>query len=418
MSSNGAAAAGSTANTDGAATAGSTANTTATTTSDTRDKCAAGDDCKVHKHQDNFKFVHKCLNCDENVCGALCGVFWDERGADCTVNADLFSAEGKIRVKSHGTILCATCMKKCTPSKNDNNKKDDDDDEVVVIDDPKQTGKRTRTVQLQQAAPPSKKPRNRVLYTCFTIVPNAKNPANVDVSCNGHGCTDFIKTNIKSFNSTRGLRHALSCSGITEDVKASLRGSSQDAKKKVAIITLEASSQNMSEFRSSMDSVSSISRSTTPSSKQSSTNNKTRKQTQINSNKGGLGEGMNRARAEIILKGEVKTIVARREPLSRLLDDYARAALIQSHPGIGIFIPKTEEAIFDKFVMPLDEECVHELMTFIAKQPGLLCISMDGATVNGKQKVSHQCPNSCCFHANIALTIGCILTFIVHPFYR
>ena len=97
---------------------------------------------------------------------------------------------------------------------------------------------------------------------------------------------------------------------------------------------------------------------------------------------------MTQASADLIIKSEVKAIIARREPLNRLLDDHVRANLIQQHPAILKFLPRHVETIWSTYVVPIDFEAKEEMRRLIAKQPGLINIGMDGATVSGSQKVS------------------------------
>ena len=84
----------------------------------------------------------------------------------------------------------------------------------------------------------------------------------------------------------------------------------------------------------------------------------------------------------------VKATVSRRLLLTRLNHDYVRAGIIQHNPGIDKCLPLDEKTIFDDYVVPLDKECQEEIVKFLAKLPGEINVSMDGRTVNGKQKVT------------------------------
>ena len=53
-----------------------------------------------------------------------------------------------------------------------------------------------------------------------------------------------------------------------------------------------------------------------------------------------LGPVMNEADAEKIIIAEVKAMLVRRDPLTRLLDDYVRAAIMERNPGIHKYLPK------------------------------------------------------------------------------
>jgi len=100
------------------------------------------------------------------------------------------------------------------------------------------------------------------------------------------------------------------------------------------------------------------------------------------------------AEAVKIITAEVTTIVARGEPPDRLLDDHAKAALMVHHPWIWPFLPNDAETIYNNYVVKIDEDSTKELEDFIKRRPGLINVSFDGATVNGKQKVS-KCTDSC-----------------------
>ena len=101
-----------------------------------------------------------------------------------------------------------------------------------------------------------------------------------------------------------------------------------------------------------------------------------------------LGPVMNEADAEKIIIAEVKAMLVRRDPLTRLLDDYVRAAIMERNPGIHKYLSNCYNTIYTKYVIPIYEESKKELTSFIAKLPGCINVAMDGATVNSKQKVS------------------------------
>lgn len=104
-----------------------------------------------------------------------------------------------------------------------------------------------------------------------------------------------------------------------------------------------------------------------------------------------FGAPITKAIAEKIIVAEVKACLARRETPERLLDDHVRAALATRHSALPTFIPYNAQTIYDNYVVPIDTAALLEMETFIARLPGLINISMDGATVNGKSKVSITC---------------------------
>ena len=101
-----------------------------------------------------------------------------------------------------------------------------------------------------------------------------------------------------------------------------------------------------------------------------------------------FGPAMTQAEADKIIIAEVKAILSRGEPPTRLLDDYVKASLMQRHPALWDYLPRDAETIYNRYIIQVDYNTTDELKTFIKKLPGRLNIAMDGATVNGKQKVN------------------------------
>ncbi len=96
---------------------------------------------------------------------------------------------------------------------------------------------------------------------------------------------------------------------------------------------------------------------------------------------------MSRAEADKIITRKVRTMLARGEPLDHLLYDYVRVEMIGDFPAIGFFLPRDRETIYNNYVLRIDMETTQELQDFMKKLPRQINVSMDGATVNGKQKV-------------------------------
>lgn len=113
-----------------------------------------------------------------------------------------------------------------------------------------------------------------------------------------------------------------------------------------------------------------------------------KKQPHINSRAGGLGPGITKVEAEEILEAEVKAVLHHRECISRFSDPYVQAALVKRNPGIEKFIPTDESTLFENYAVPIDRDATGEMDKYIAKLPGDINISMDGATLLSKQKVS------------------------------
>lgn len=345
--------------------------------------CAAGNNCKF-KGVRLRKDGHDCMNCGKPMHGAPCGALWSERGDDCRVDPKLLSTAGQSKVNSDTAVICGTCIDACTPSNNTQQGGEKSNEVIDLVDTNDNNNKKrtASTLNLKPAAPSSKKPKDSLLYDQVTIEHNED--GTLDACCNN--CNGFVKKRIKTFNATKFRTHCLSaCIGIDKDVKQRLAQTSQAAKKQNKSLMLASSSQTMSELRESMPSTLAASANSIT---QSSTKKKFKPQSKINGNDGGFGEGINRAEAAKIITGEVKAILSRREPLSRLFDPYVRASLNQRYPGIDKHIPADEDTIFNNYVIPIDNEAREELEKFIMKLPGLTSISMDGATILGKQKVS------------------------------
>ena len=83
-----------------------------TTLPKTRVLCAAGDLCGMKSV--NVDGVHKCMNCEQNMHGALCGFLWEERGENCTVKVDKLSPSGKVSQNNRGALICKKCSNTCS----------------------------------------------------------------------------------------------------------------------------------------------------------------------------------------------------------------------------------------------------------------------------------------------------------------
>ena len=70
---------------------------------------------------------------------------------------------------------------------------------------------------------------------------------------------------------------------------------------------------------------------------------------------------MTRAAADKIIIAEMKAIIVRGEPISRILDDHVRAAILHRHPAIAIYLPHDAETVYNKYVVPIDMEATKEL---------------------------------------------------------
>lgn len=96
---------------------------------------------------------------------------------------------------------------------------------------------------------------------------------------------------------------------------------------------------------------------------------------------------MNEYEAMKIIGREVEAIVARMEPLSRLIDPIVQAAMIGANPAIATFLPSTEETIFNQYIPRMDERTTSDLTALLKTIPGMMTVAFDGATFTSKSKV-------------------------------
>ncbi len=248
---------------------------------------------------------------------------------------------------------------------------------------------------LTLTAPAAKKKRNEALYDQFDrrTLPDGR----VSIKCKH--CDEFNRT-WKNFNATKAKKHLdVDCEGsICPITKRKIHLGSHSGKKRGNTLALISNpAQSVAEMRrhygpstidlcSDSEDVSDI----TPS---STLSHPTKKKKRTPSNQTTLeqtyGGTMNQKATDAILMNEVRAIVARGEQLSRLLDPWVQASLVQRYPAISKFLPTNTETIFDKYVVKIDKDTMSEMKTFMAKIPGHVNVAMNGVSVLGKQKVSH-----------------------------
>ena len=241
----------------------------------------------------------------------------------------------------------------------------------------------------------AKKQRDATLYAQFDITrqPNGK----LRINCKH--CSEYNKE-LQTFNATRARRHSLrQCQGLTCPLtKRRIELGSQDNKKRGTHLALQSNpSESVAAMRTNhgpvidllcdSEDVSDV----TSSSLQSSRKKAKRAPSSQTTMEQTYGKSMNQKTADIVIMNEVRAIVARGEPLSRLLDPWVQASLNQRYPAILKFMPTNNETIYDKYVVKIDKETTAELNSFMAKLPGHVNVAMDGVTVLGKQKVRLPC---------------------------
>jgi hypothetical protein len=266
-----------------------------------------------------------------------------------------------------------------------------------------------------------KKKKDDEFYRHFTIVD--LDGGNVSVTCNH--CPKYSKPCISKFNASHGRTHLINvCPGIDMDTKRRLSNGSQAGRRVAEHFVLNVDpTATVADMRASAlaavppsmpppalpsiaetDAMSAISFSPSIRTPFNANSSNRRVQAMIDSNRM-FGPAMTKADADKIIMAEVKAVVARGEPLSRLLDPHVKASLCARHPALihGNFLPGHESTIYNNYVVPIDRAAYQELESFIAKLPGHINISMDGAQVNHKQKVINYCSLSDAFFISVLI---------------
>ena len=277
----------------------------------------------------------------------------------------------------------------------------------------KQTGKRAFNADSLFKKPPKKK-RDEELYSLYTIthLPGG----GVSVTCNH--CPGFNKT-LQRTNATKLREHSTNkCPGIDAGTKRRLIQGSQRYRRNQELYVLSADpNESMSDMRkraeqsrmspsSSSAAVIDLSGGDSPSSMSSLSSDQSTKYagttTSVLVRNGNMrqpdiqekfGKAMDVATATLIILAEVKAMLARGEPLHWLMDHYVQGAVIVRNPGLGHFLPKHEDTICNNnnYVIPIDQKAFTEMKDFLNRLPGWINVAMDGATINGKQKVRLIC---------------------------
>lgn len=252
------------------------------------------------------------------------------------------------------------------------------------------------------------KNRSHLVLNCTGLAPEEKRLISLGFQANRHA-GDMLAYSAGTFATLDDMRNrALNGTRATRGVLVDLTQESSVASSvSSALLTQPGleSSQPSSIFSTS-----------TPSSISSSSTVGTtaRRQTTIDSTRH-FGPPMTQAKADKIIFGKLKMILALGLPLSLILDDHVRENMISDH-GTGLikFLPRHDDTVYNSYVIPLDEWANEQLELMMKKLPGMMNLSMDGATVNGKQKVSTTSLCVSCSNSNTRLTIHlCQLLYVV-----
>jgi len=83
----------------------------------------------------------------------------------------------------------------------------------------------------------------------------------------------------------------------------------------------------------------------------------------------------------------VECVVARFEPIERLVDVWFKRAFEANNAGLSHFIPNDASTVFDKYVLPLYRQQEQDFIARLKHLPGCAAMSVDGATVNGRSEL-------------------------------
>lgn len=360
---------------------------------------------------------HHCILCKDGMHGAaFCGANWQDNIVDdptspYDIPADLFDEETKAKISST-TVICHCCIQKLP-------RKEATTTAAATTTTASTTANNTAAAASTTAPPPNsvvfcgvvsdaappapktKKNRDDYLYSQYHVTPF---PDGSGARYKCRHCGDFdVKWKIP--NATRLRSHSTRCSGLTDPIaKRRLEAGSQSNKRKGSQLALQSHpNESVTHFRarlgpqpsgalidlSSSDSeeISDITTSSsTPAAKKTKIPTKKTPSTQTYLPQ--TYEVMKKEVAEEIIMAEVTVVLARGEPLSRMLDPHYQQSLNLRHPALLKFLPTNTAAIYDKYVVKIDEATTMDLQDFIKKVPGHVNVAMDGVTANGKQKVS------------------------------
>ncbi len=353
---------------------------------------------------------------------AFCGANWQDNivndpTSPYDIPADMFDEETKAKISST-TVICHCCIQNKLPRKEATTT-------AATTTTATTTANNTAAAASTTAPPPSsvvfcgvvsaaaaatyapparktKKNRDDYLYSQYQVTP-LPDGSGATYVC--RHCSDF-NVQWKTPNATRLRSHSTQCSGLTDPiVKRRLEAGSQSNKRKGSQLALQSHpNESLTQMRarlgpqpsgalidlSSSDSeeISDITptSSSTPAAKKTKFPTKKTPSTQTYLPQ--TYEVMKKEGADEIIMAEVTVVLARGEPLSRILDPHYQASLNLRHPALLKFLPTNTAAIYDKYVVKIDKATTMDLLDFIKKVPGHVNVAMDGVTANGKQKVS------------------------------
>jgi hypothetical protein len=336
---------------------------------------------------------HHCANCAEPMHGALCGFLLSELPYNIKISRECLSERGQSLFKSPSAMICHLCTERLDGATLKSPEAVVAEESIADPNEAANTMPGLPPVPSDDDGVPRsiKKKRDEALYSLFVINP-LPGGQYVHVIC--RNCDKYSKM-VSKFNATHARAHIVTaCTGVDMDSKRVFSQGSQHAKRAASHYAWSIDpSATVSNIRSDAirgvanPVVIDLSESPPKRSKVIVTTN-SKAQARLDSHRM-FGPAMKQTDADKIIVAEVKAIMARGEPLERLLDDHVRAALYHRHPGIASFLPYHAHTIYNKYVVEIDQLALKEIQGFIQKCFGMITIAIDGAQVLHSNKVSN-----------------------------
>ena len=94
------------------------------------------------------------------------------------------------------------------------------------------------------------------------------------------------------------------------------------------------------------------------------------------------GHDITRKEAYLIIRAELKAVIYRFEPFSRLLCPMVRAAITQRFPGIKPYYPESRDKLWS-MILEIDSDILAQCAGYLRSTLGLATVACDGVTILG-----------------------------------
>lgn len=264
------------------------------------------------------------------------------------------------------------------------------------------------TLNLRQAPPPSRKPKNHIVRDMYNIT--TSEAGRIKTVCKGCGET----RDVASLNITQLGEHIkYKCRFATDEQKTAVFLASQKGRKARDVLAMTPLTVGGSVATETLSDVRAFARAAHTAAANSGSSSKPppTKKAKLSVPK----VPKQQSKMAVMTKDDMKKIyapyvhakVAENNPLSDLLKPYHRAAIIHSHPGIGELLPNTVATIYRDFIKNDEdgdggaaEKIKKELIEYMLRKPGDINVAHDGVTINGKSKQVYTIARGdvCCFY--------------------